>query len=138
MDKVQRIVWITICTLLIVTNSIPNAYVYASGLPESTGYSAQAKTLQAAISLLLDENELSTDNGFRSNPNGYSFQNYGGTNQTDFTVDDLRPIFGDSAVCAIKLGGTCFYNSAAVQWRNRWNQAMAGGHCYGMAVTSSR
>jgi len=95
------------------------------------------EAVQAAISLLLDD-DTPTDNGFRPNPNGYSFQNYGGVNTADLTMEDLRPIFGDSVVCAIKLGGICFYNPAAVQWRNRWIQVMDDGHCYGMAVTSSR
>ncbi len=127
-----------ICLLLSIRPITTTKQTWASVLQEPASTSAQMQVVQAAITLLLDEDEASTDNGFRSNPNGYSFQNYGGTNTTDFTVDDLRPIFGDGAVCAVKLLGRCLYNSAAVQWRNRWNQAMAGGHCYGMAVTSSR
>jgi len=135
MNKIRwHILW-SICLLLSITT---NGQVWANVSQRSESALVQTQAVQAAISLLLDDNEVQTDSNFRPNPHGYSFQNYGGVNGADLMVDDLRPIFGDNAVCAAKLAGICLQNRAAVEWRNRWVQIMGGGHCYGMAVTSSR
>jgi len=96
------------------------------------------QAVNAAVSIFLNEVDPQTDNGFRPNPHGYSFPNYGGVKITDLTMDDWRTIFGDDAVCAVKLLGRCLYDPVAVEFRDRWIQVMDGGHCYGMAVTSSR
>jgi hypothetical protein len=127
-----------ICWLLILIPLATAGQVWAGVPQQPTIASAQIQAVQAAVSLLLEDAEPQTDNGFRPNPHGYSFQNYGGINNADLTVEDLRPIFGDSAVCSSQAFGVCLYNPAAVQWRNNWIKIMADGHCYGMAVTSSR
>jgi len=46
------------------------------------------------------------DIGFRPNPHGYQFANYGGVNFDDYTTDDMQRMFGDAAVCQM-VGSTC-------------------------------
>jgi hypothetical protein len=80
------------------------------------------------------------DVGFRPNPNGFTFQNYGntlsdGTIPTNLTVDDVRTMFGDS-VCASDVFGRCTLNPQAQAWLNSTNQAMAGGHCFDFSVAA--
>jgi hypothetical protein len=75
--------------------------------------------------------------GFRPNPDGYSFANYGGVNYNDFTIEDMRRMFGDAAVC-IAVQPTCQVRSPAERWRHRVNELMAGGHCDGFTTTSLR
>jgi hypothetical protein len=77
------------------------------------------------------------DIGFQSNPNGYAFANYGGVNDSDYTIDDMRRMFGDAAVC-VTTTPACQVSAAALTW-NKWaNETMDGGHCDGMASTSLR
>lgn len=78
-----------------------------------------------------------TDIGFRPNPDGYSFTNYGGVNLNDYTINDMRRMFGDNAVCWM-IVGVCVPKPAAVAWNTSANRAMNGGHCDGMASTSLR
>lgn len=133
MNKIRwRILW-ALCLLLSAIPIATTGQVWASAPQQAVNAS-----VQAAVSLLLDDNDPVTDSGFRPNPQGYSFRNYGGINGADLTVNDLRPIFGDNAVCAAKFAGVCLYNPAAVQFRNDMIRAMNDGHCYGMAVTASR
>lgn len=137
----NKIRWRLLGIIGLILSLIPlttNGQVWARTPQQATNTSIQLQAVPLAVSLLLDEMDTQTDSGFRPNPHGYSFQNYGDVNGADLTVDDLRPIFGDNAVCAAKVGEICLYNRSAVEWRNRWVQIMDGGHCYGMAVTSSR
>lgn len=75
--------------------------------------------------------------GFRPNPDGYSFRNYGGIVQTDFTVDDLIQMFGRPAVCT-NATGDCQVRTAAETWRADMVNRMNGGHCDGFTTTSLR
>jgi hypothetical protein len=78
------------------------------------------------------------DIGFRPNPDGYCFQNYGGINFNDYTIEDMRRMFGDEAVCRM-VGSICIPRfSAWVWWRIAHIVGMQGGHCDGMASTSLR
>jgi hypothetical protein len=77
------------------------------------------------------------DIGFRPNPHGYQFPNYGGVNFDDYTIDDMRRMFGDAAVCH-RVEPACDVRPAARQWNAQANQSMNGGHCDGMASTSLR
>jgi hypothetical protein len=77
------------------------------------------------------------DLGFRPNPDGYPFENYGGVDFGDYTIEDMRRMFGDEAVCA-QVYPTCRVRFAALLWNDFANRAMAGGHCEGMAATSLR
>jgi hypothetical protein len=80
------------------------------------------------------------DAGFRPDPNGFTFQNYGdslpdGTVPTNLTVADVRTMFGDS-VCASDVFGRCTLNPQAQAWLDSTNNAMAGGHCFGFSVSA--
>jgi hypothetical protein len=72
---------------------------------------------------------------FRPYPDGYRFDNYGGVRMGDYTVHDMRQMFGDDAVCWMVFG-LCVPKPAAVAWNVQANYAMQGGHCDGMASTS--
>jgi N-acetylmuramoyl-L-alanine amidase len=75
------------------------------------------------------------DLGFLANPDGYSFANYGGFRLADYTVSDMRRMFGDQAVCWMVFGA-CVTRPAAAAWNLSANYSMRGGHCDGMASTS--
>ena len=78
-----------------------------------------------------------TDLGFRPNPDGYSFANYGKVNLSDYTINDMRRMFGDNAVCWM-VRSLCIPKPAAAAWNLLANLSMDGGHCDGMASTSLR
>jgi hypothetical protein len=64
------------------------------------------------------------------------FENYGNEpGVTNLTPDDMRAVYGD-AVCATTLDGTCLLSPPAQLEMDFWNQAMAGGHCFGFSVAS--
>lgn len=75
--------------------------------------------------------------GFFPNSNGYQFPNYGGVTLSDFTITDMRRMFGDSAVC-VMVGTNCNPRPDAVKWNNTVNQMMSGGHCDGFTTTALR
>ena len=77
------------------------------------------------------------DLGFRPNPDGYVFVNYGGVTRSDYTIADMRRMFGDAAVC-VSTRGVCVAQRAAVQWNNLVHSLMTGGHCDGFTVTGLR
>ena len=80
------------------------------------------------------------DSGFRPAPNGFTFQNYGGTLTdgtvpTNLTPADVRALFGN-AVCADAAIGKCDLIPQAQAWMDQTNQEMAGGHCFGFSVAA--
>ncbi|PKN93278.1 MAG: hypothetical protein CVU44_10320 [Chloroflexi bacterium HGW-Chloroflexi-6] len=76
------------------------------------------------------------DLGFRPDQNGFSFENYGDDIQvTNLTADEMRRMFGDQ-VCSRLKDDQCTLTPPAKQWMEQINDAMAGGHCEGMAVLS--
>lgn len=77
------------------------------------------------------------DLGFRPTPDGYQFRNYGGVNRGDYTIADMRRMFGDTAVCVSTRRG-CVAKRAAIQWNNLVHSLMTAGHCDGFTVTSLR
>jgi hypothetical protein len=81
---------------------------------------------------------LHSDIGFRPDPHGYQFRNWGEVNYNDYTMDDMRRMFGDDCVCYMSAGSCSSYRLVASQKNKAWNEVMGGGHCYGMAVTSLR
>lgn len=85
-----------------------------------------------------DLSEVVADSGFRPNPNGFSFENWGGNEypDSDLTADDAVTLFGDD-VCARWDGDDCVPTPAAELWVERMNAAMKGGHCEGMAAMSA-
>lgn len=80
--------------------------------------------------------EYVADLGFRPDQHGFSFENYGAEKPvTNLTPVEMRRLFGDQ-VCARITGDTCVLTPPAKQWMEQANEAMAGGHCEGMAVLS--
>jgi hypothetical protein len=75
------------------------------------------------------------DLGFRPDQNGFPFENYGGGNYVNLDESDMNRMFGD-VVCANKTDGKCTLIPSGSQWMQQMNDAMAGGHCYGMAQAS--
>ena len=80
------------------------------------------------------------DLGFRPDQQGFPFENYGnrlpdGDPPTNLTVDDLRRLFGDQ-VCLSTANGECELIPSAGAWLDQTNKQMAGGHCYGFAVSA--
>ena len=74
--------------------------------------------------------------GFDPLVDGFSFANWGETGQLDAT--GLIALFGESEVCATLKKGRCVLYPAAKEWADQVNEAMAGGHCEGMAVMAAR
>ncbi|MCW2958291.1 MAG: hypothetical protein JWP18_1094 [Solirubrobacterales bacterium] len=116
----------------------------AQAAPWPSPSGARAALLgSAATSAGEDESYVPTgkiiaDNGFRPLVDGFSFENYGNEykplNMTPFEVED---VFGNQ-VCVRGTGATCRLSPLAEKWRKAQNEAMGGGHCMGMAVTSLR
>src|SRR4051794_26532832 len=73
------------------------------------------------------------DNGFRPDPNGFSFENYGGgTGNQDLTAVEMQRLFGPD-VC-VNPSGHCTLSPPAQEWMDVQNKGMSGGHCNGFAV----
>ncbi|MFT7621715.1 MAG: hypothetical protein ACI9WU_000880 [Myxococcota bacterium] len=80
--------------------------------------------------------EDSVDLGFRPDPGGFGFENYGDDVQvTNVTPTEVHRLFGDAA-CTYFEGGECVLTPGARQWMQQGNDATSGGHCEGMAVLS--
>ena len=76
------------------------------------------------------------DSGFRPTADGFSFENYGNDAvPANLGPAELQALFGNE-VCNDEIADRCSLSSAAVTWMHQINQAMAGGHCEGMAVLS--
>lgn len=82
--------------------------------------------------------EVLVDSGFRPNPHGFSFENWGGDEypNSNLNVDDAVNLFGDR-VCARWHGDHCVPTPATRLWLEQANEMMQGGHCEGMAAMSS-
>ncbi|NLG99560.1 MAG: hypothetical protein GX491_19565 [Chloroflexi bacterium] len=84
----------------------------------------------------LEEENLSSDIGFRPEMNGFGFENYGDNiDAENLTPAELQRMFGD-VVCAKIKDGNCVLTPPAEQWMEQINEYMSGGHCEGMAVLS--
>ncbi len=84
---------------------------------------------------------VAADLGFRAKPNGFSFPNYSGnfpTTPGTLTLDAVRKMFGDAAVCASVSGDTCTPKQDAALWLDQQNKGINGGSCEGFAVASLR
>ena len=77
-----------------------------------------------------------TYDGFDPDVHGFGFENWGGVG--DIGATELIALFGRKKVCASGSGSACTLFPAARQWAAQVNEAMAGGHCEGMAVLAAR
>lgn len=77
------------------------------------------------------------DLGFRPNPNGFNFENWGeeAANATDLGAEDLIRLFGRDKVCR-SATGDCVLDASAQAWLEKQLKGMDGGHCEGLAVMS--
>jgi len=76
------------------------------------------------------------DIGFKPDPNGFSFENYGSdSGARNLTPADVRALFGDEA-CAQINGDKIVLTPPARQWMEEVNSTMGNGHCEGMAALS--
>ena len=77
-----------------------------------------------------------TYDGFDPDVHGFGFENWGEVGNVGAT--ELIALFGRKKVCASGSGSTCVLFPAARQFAAQVNEAMAGGHCEGMAVLAAR
>lgn len=77
---------------------------------------------------------------FEAQPDGFGFRNYGpGHPEGDFTITDLRELFGDGVCSRIDQDSeACIPSAEAQQWIDDRNADMRAGHCIGFTVTSYR
>ena len=74
--------------------------------------------------------------GFDPAIDGFSFPNWSTTGELDAT--GMVALFGEDEVCAKSTNSGCVLYPAARKWAEQMNEAMAGGHCEGMAVMAAR
>lgn len=74
--------------------------------------------------------------GFDPDVDGFGFENWGEAGNLGAT--ELIALFGRKKVCASGSGSSCVLFPAARQFAAQVNEAMAGGHCEGMAVMAAR
>jgi hypothetical protein len=74
------------------------------------------------------------DNGFRPDPDGFSFPNYGNEGQKGLDAAELERIYGPG-VC-ISGKGECVLTAPARAAMKSYNEASANGHCFGFATLS--
>lgn len=78
------------------------------------------------------------DSGFRSQVDGFSFENYGNdAGPVNLTPQNVEDLFGPQ-VCATGEGSSCTLIPPARHWMQQVNASMAGGHCMGLSVTALR
>jgi subtilisin-like proprotein convertase family protein len=76
------------------------------------------------------------DMGFDPNHDGYWFKNFSGS-ITDFTLWEMRKMFGDEAVC-VWYGPICQPRYEALKFLGEAIDTITGGLCDGFSVTSLR
>ena len=83
------------------------------------------------------EGDVVADTGFRPNPDGMGFENFGDIRDSDLTEGDIRLLLGDSAVWEEPGGGTVL-KATARQISEPLLDNMTGGHCFGISIVASR
>lgn len=83
--------------------------------------------------------KLIADSGFRPVHDGFSFENYGDglDGISNLTPAQVEELFGHE-VCVSGTRATCKLIPPAQEWMEVENDALAAGHCFGMAVASER
>ncbi len=80
------------------------------------------------------------DVGFRPDPDGFSFANWGQLHQDDsITTQTLVSLFGAENVCVLSgRRKACTPRPAAVRWAAQLNELLANGRCEGLSVAAQR
>ena len=79
------------------------------------------------------------DTGFRPDPHGFSFANWGGVSAGDaITSETLVALFGAQNVCVDADQSQCTPRPAALPWAAQMNELLANGRCEGMSVAAER
>jgi hypothetical protein len=113
------------------TVTIPDGDALGEGSYDITVVATDAAGNETTASLI--------DSGFRPKPDGYNFSNYHIGSVFEYSIFDLRSMFGDDNVCFITVGDFCTPRFKALMWMNEMNSKMlTAGHCVGMSVTSLR
>lgn len=83
---------------------------------------------------------LCYDTQFQPKRDDFSFGNFGRTPRADenVTTQTLIDLFGYDTVCIPGSPRECVMRPPAVQLLERWNTALAGGRCEGLATLSTR
>ncbi|MBN1181827.1 MAG: formylglycine-generating enzyme family protein [Bacteroidales bacterium] len=87
-----------------------------------------------------DSNPNNIDTGFRPYQHGYNFDNdnFISFNELHFTLEDMRRMLGDEAVCVMD-GSTCLkYRPTAILTNKLFHLIGRIGHCFGISATSLR
>lgn len=108
----------------------------------SPSASASSPTPQASVTPEAPGKPENADLGFRSNPNGFKFEN--GSSKpydpkvpgTDYlTIKGMQKMFGDEHVCTGHTSGAnCVPTPEAKKWHDKINSGMNNGQCEGLAV----
>lgn len=114
------------------------AYPVGGGQPADSGGDSQggsaADTGSAGTTSVGTEGEVTADLGFRSDTDGFPFENYG-DGYTNLTSTEMRRAYGDQ-VCGYLNGDECILTPPTQQFMDDQNISMSGGHCYGFSVAS--
>ncbi len=107
----------------------------------STALAARVQSLCSDVSAPdLGEGTVCIDNGFRLKRDDFSFANWGRSTRADdnVTAQTLIDLFGHDTVCIPGSESECIMRPPAVQLLERWNTALSGGRCEGLAALSVR
>jgi hypothetical protein len=117
-------------------------FSYGSAVTQTrTGLAAGLVALVAAVVLVLGapgaaSGKIVADSGFRPARDGFSFENYGTSNNANLSPQQVRMLYG-SGVCAfVTKSGQCVLTPPGLVWLQQANQSMNGGHCEGFSVLS--
>jgi hypothetical protein len=127
----QRVWWLAFVAALTLTLAAFAGVAWAqSGDPEDDPASVPGESSYQPTG------NITADLGFRPNPDGFGFENYGGGGPAqDLGPTEMRQLFGPG-VCESSTSSTCTLTPPAAAWAAQSNQSMAGGHCAGFAVGS--
>jgi hypothetical protein len=128
MLRLVAVVALSLCACEPVTDSPPTGGGAAGGMIGVMGGGSAGAGGAGGGSMGMPTNT----SGFRTNPHGFSFENYGNDGVTNLTPVEMRRMFGDGA-CASVMGGTCTLTPAAASWMTQANAMMNGGHCFGFS-----
>jgi hypothetical protein len=73
------------------------------------------------------------DNGFRPDPDGFAFPNYGNEGQAGLDAAEFERLFGPG-VCLPGSSGRCVLTPLAQAVMKSYNEGSADGHCFGFAT----